>query len=155
LKPGGYIEVVDNVLPVQLDDNTIPGDSAILEWTQMIADGLKDVKKPVTSALSYASQMREAGFENVTETRYKWPQNRWPKDPKMKELGMWTHANIASNLEGISLAIFTRIYNWTTEKLNRFLVDVREDMRNPRIHAYFLMCVFVAPFMCRPTANES
>jgi hypothetical protein len=154
LKPGGYIEVVDNVLPVRSDDNMIPQDSAILKWSQMIADGLKDVKKPVTSALSYASQMRMAGFENVTEMRYKWPLNRWPKDPKMKELGMWTHANITSDLKGISLAIFSRIHKWTTEELDLFLVDVRKELRNPQIHAYFLMCVFVASFVCRPSANE-
>jgi hypothetical protein len=155
LNPGGYIEVADNVLPVQSDDNTFPQDSAFLKWTQMIADGLKQLGRPVTSALSYASQMSDAGFENVTETRYKWPQNRWPEDPKMKELGMWTHANIVGDLKGISLAIFTRIYHWTAEELELFLVDVRKEMRDPQIHAYFLMCVFVAPFVCRPAANES
>jgi hypothetical protein len=31
--------------------------------------------------------MEAAGFINVTETIYKWPSNRWPKDKKFKELG--------------------------------------------------------------------
>lgn len=39
------------------------------------------------SARRYKDQMIEAGFENVVEIVYKWPQNRWPKDPKLKELG--------------------------------------------------------------------
>jgi hypothetical protein len=35
----------------------------------------------------YKAQMEVAGFVNVTETIYKWPSNRWPKDRKFKELG--------------------------------------------------------------------
>ncbi len=31
--------------------------------------------------------MEEVGFVDVVETVYKWPQNRWPKDKKFKELG--------------------------------------------------------------------
>ena len=36
----------------------------------------------------YKEQLAEAGFTNIQQTIYKRPQNRWPKDPKFKELGM-------------------------------------------------------------------
>ena len=39
------------------------------------------------SAASYKEQMEKVGFENVTEIQNKWPTGRWPKDPKMKEIG--------------------------------------------------------------------
>ena len=32
-------------------------------------------------------QLQDAGFVNVVEVRYKWPQNQWLKDPRLKELG--------------------------------------------------------------------
>jgi hypothetical protein len=35
----------------------------------------------------YEEQMVAAGFTDVVATRYVWPCNRWPKDPKLKELG--------------------------------------------------------------------
>jgi hypothetical protein len=35
----------------------------------------------------FKAQMEAAGFVNVTETIYKWPSNRWPKEKKFKELG--------------------------------------------------------------------
>jgi hypothetical protein len=85
--------------------------------------------------------MSAVGFENVTEERFKWPLNRWPKDPKMKELGMWTQANLLSDLSGLSLAIFTRVFEWTAEELELFLVGVRKDIKNTGIHAYIPMCV--------------
>jgi hypothetical protein len=33
--------------------------------------------------------MIAAGFTNVVETKYFWPLNKWPKDKKLKELGMY------------------------------------------------------------------
>jgi hypothetical protein len=141
LNPGGYLEVVDSVFPVRSDDNTFPPNSAFLKWSEFIVEGCERFGRPATTALDYASQMRDAGFEKVSQTQFKWPQNRWPKDPKMKELGMWTHANLVSDLSGISLAIFTRILKFTTEELELFLVDVRKEMRDKMIHAYVPMYV--------------
>ena len=43
---------------------------------------------PITSAQFYKSQLEKAGFANVAEVQYIWPQNDWPKDKKLKELGM-------------------------------------------------------------------
>jgi hypothetical protein len=97
------------------------------------------MNRPADTALQYADQMRAAGFEDIHQSLFKWPQNRWPKDPKMKELGMWTHADIAGGLSGLSMAMFTRVLGWTAEELEVFLVDVRKEMRDTRVHAYFPM----------------
>lgn len=53
--------------------------------------------------------------------------------------GAWTHENTFSNLSGMSVAIFTRALGWSPEELEVFLVDVRKDLKNPRIHAYWPM----------------
>ena len=55
--------------------------------------------------------------------------------------GLWAHENISAGLQGLSLALFTRGLGWSTESLEVFLADVRKDMRNPRIHSYWPMCV--------------
>lgn len=51
--------------------------------------------------------MTEAGFDNVTELKYKWPIGTWPKDPKQKQLGKMTMVNMLSGLEGGIFAIPT------------------------------------------------
>jgi hypothetical protein len=33
--------------------------------------------------------MEAVGFINVVEKQHKLPTGTWPKDPQMKELGMW------------------------------------------------------------------
>ena len=52
-------------------------------------------------------------------------------------IGLWNLANLHDNLSGISMALFTRGLGWTAEELEVFLVDVRREMKDTRIHAYF------------------
>ncbi|RYC91266.1 hypothetical protein BFJ63_vAg5854 [Fusarium oxysporum f. sp. narcissi] len=93
--------------------------------------------RPFGEAMTYKTQMEAAGFRNVTQRVFKWPQNRWPRDPKYKELGSWTLENISSGLDGISSALFTRVLGWSKPQLDVFLIDVRKDLKNPSIHAYW------------------
>jgi hypothetical protein len=53
--------------------------------------------------------------------------------------GLWTHEATISDLRGLSVALFTRGLDWSTEKLDVLLVDVRKDMKNSRIHSYWPM----------------
>lgn len=57
----------------------------------------------------------------------------------MIETGTWSHENLAPSLEGFSMALFTRVFGWTKEEVETFLVDVRKEVNNPRIHAYLPM----------------
>jgi hypothetical protein len=52
---------------------------------------------------------------------------------------MWTVENLTTGLQGLSLALFTRCLGWSAEELEVFLIDVRNDMKNTRIHAYWNM----------------
>jgi hypothetical protein len=45
--------------------------------------------RPIDSAKSYKSQLETAGFINVKEVIYEWPQNTWPEERELKELGMF------------------------------------------------------------------
>ena len=67
---------------------------------------------------------------------YKWPSNTWPKDKKLKELGLWGLENVSGGLEGLSLALFTRVLGWTKEEVLALLPGIRRDMRNKNYHNY-------------------
>ena len=87
LNPGGYIEVVDIRFPMGSDDGTLPLNSALRKWSDGMLESARRLGRYSNSAESYKSQMVTAGFEDVVELVYKWPQNRWPTDPKIKEIG--------------------------------------------------------------------
>jgi len=79
--------VVDIVFPVESDDGTLTKDSALSKWSYFMTEASDKLKRRLDGGKRYKQQLEDAGFTDVVETRYKWPQNRWPKDMKYKELG--------------------------------------------------------------------
>lgn len=48
------------------------------------------IKRPVTVAPEFKGMIEAAGFVDVVVERAIWPTNTWAKDPKLKELSMWS-----------------------------------------------------------------
>ncbi|KAK2039219.1 methyltransferase domain-containing protein [Colletotrichum somersetense] len=139
LEPGGWIELSDILLDLQSDDGTVGPDCAAQTWARRMLEAAAIWKRPLDSCKFYKEQLAEAGFVNITEKVYKWPTNPWPRDPKFKELGMWTYEDLGNGLSGLSLALFTRALGWSKEQLEVFLVDVRKDMKDRSIHGWWPM----------------
>lgn len=53
--------------------------------------------------------------------------------------GIWTLENISTGLHGLSSAVFTRVLGWSNEELEILLSQVRNDIKNTNIHAYWPM----------------
>jgi hypothetical protein len=43
----------------------------------------------------------------------------------------------SQGLEALSLALFMHVLKWTPAEVQLLLVEVRKDLKNKRIHAYF------------------
>lgn len=93
--------------------------------------------RPLDVVQKFKQLMIDAGFEDVEELIFKWPSNTWPKDPKYKELGAWNLANFDSGLEGMSVALFTRVLGWSPQEVAVLLAGVRKDLRNRSMHTYW------------------
>ncbi len=109
---------------------------ALYDLGQLFVEASAKQGRPMNKAPEYKGMMEAAGFEGVTETRFKWPTNDWPQDPHYKELGRWTHANLNHGLEGLTLALFTRGLNWSVEQTLAFCSIVRRQLRDTSVHAY-------------------
>ncbi|KAI8166649.1 Secondary metabolism regulator LAE1 [Colletotrichum sp. SAR 10_70] len=137
LKPGGYLELQEGDLFPTSDDGTLSKDSPLMKWADLLYDASVKFGKPFVENSTLRDLMVDAGFESVTMSTYKWPSNNWPRDVHFKELGMWQRENMLSGLDGFSLAPLTRAHNWTPEEVSVFLIDVRKDINNRNIHAYW------------------
>jgi len=95
LTPGGYIELFDSVTPIACDDGTLPPDSPLLKWSNLLLEASRKMGRPIDSVLQYKQQLADAGFVNIVQVEYKWPINPWPRDKKHKTLGTlmsWSQA---------------------------------------------------------------
>jgi hypothetical protein len=139
LEPGGWLELQELSFPVRNDDGTLTPDDAIYQWSAYMLEASRKIGQDLDNPERYSQWMKEAGFINVTYAQYKWPSNPWPRDTKHKTVGLWNQANTLDGLEGFSLAIFTRVLGWQPEEVLVFLIKVREDTRNRKIHNYWPM----------------
>ncbi|KAM0554004.1 hypothetical protein ACHAPJ_007079 [Fusarium lateritium] len=142
LNPGGRIELIDIIYPLLSDDGSLGKDSALSKWSGMIHDIFTKNGRPMDSALGYKDQLQAAGYIDINIVKRKWPLNRWPKDPKHKQIGTWAQQNTLDALAALSLAVFTRPdgqggLGWSKEEVEVLLTAVRKDIKNVDIHSYW------------------
>jgi SAM-dependent methyltransferase len=137
LEPGGWLEVIDPAFPAKSDDGTLKSNSPLHKWDELTVKGAEALGRPFSEAVNHEKRLKDQGFINVTRKAFKWPTNTWPKDPKYKEIGLWTLANIERNLESISSFLLRQGLNMTQEEIVVFISQVRAEMRNTKVHAYW------------------
>ncbi|WEW60687.1 hypothetical protein PRK78_006174 [Emydomyces testavorans] len=137
LKPGGYIEIQDTQFPFDCDDGTVKPECAMSRWADLIVRACKALGRPIDIAKDHKRRMEDAGFVDVVEVIHKWPQNHWPKDREMKEIGRWTMMNTLEALQALSMAPLTRGLGWSPEEVEALLVEVRKDVKDKSLHAYW------------------
>ncbi|KAK4101315.1 S-adenosyl-L-methionine-dependent methyltransferase [Parathielavia hyrcaniae] len=141
LQPGGWLEICDIVSPIACDDGTMTDETPLLKWSKLLLEASENLGASLGSPKHYKQQMVDAGFENVVQIDYKWPTNPWPKDPKHKEIGAWTQANIMQALQALSIMSFTKGLGWSVIEVETLLAQVRRDVKNKDVHAYWPIIV--------------
>ena len=137
VKPGGYLEMQDLGFPFGSDDGTLSPSTSLMQWCDHISKACDTMKRPLNVARKYKQLMEDAGFVDVVEVVHKWPTNSWPKDPEYKEIGAWQLENNLQGLQGWSMAPLTRGLGWSSEDVEVFMIEVRNDLKNRKIHAYW------------------
>ncbi|KAK2765305.1 methyltransferase domain-containing protein [Colletotrichum kahawae] len=122
LGPGGYLELQETSIIPRSDDDTLKPQHAVLKWANLLLEASLKLGRPYMDVPILKQYMTEAGFED---------------DPRYKELGMWNHDQTLMGLEAFSMAPLTRALDWTPAEVNAFLIDVRKDLKDRGIHAYW------------------
>lgn len=141
LRPGGYLEMQDPQMPIFGIDSSITG-TALEEWGRVSCLAAERRGRKLTNSKHYGQWMAEAGFVDIVEKHFYWPCNTWVKGEKEKLLAMWTQQNVLDGIQGITMRNLTAGLGWSPEQVELFLVDVRKDVKNRRIHSYIDVVVF-------------
>lgn len=136
-KPGGWVEFHSVTGVLASDDNTVPKDGAFQKFSDSLDQSCRIFGTPVDDPMRWKGWFEDRGFEDVTLKVFKLPCNMWPKDRRMKLLGAWEMENLLSNLDGLVMRLFQKALGWSPEEVSVFLVDVRKEIKNKNIHAYW------------------
>ncbi|KAK1992083.1 methyltransferase domain-containing protein [Colletotrichum falcatum] len=137
LEPGGYFELHDSMYPLICDDGTLTEESPLMRWTLLMVEACERRGRSVTIGSQFPRLLEEAGFEDINVTNIRFPVSPWPKDPKLRLIGEWTQASLISGIEGLSLALFTRVLGWSVVETIVFCAQVRDQVKSTRYHGYW------------------
>ncbi|OHE97090.1 methyltransferase domain-containing protein [Colletotrichum orchidophilum] len=152
LEPGGWFEAGGFVLPMGCDDGSVPKDSALSRWHDLLAEAGEKCGRSIESPSKYTSAIEEAGFVDIVNKQYIWPLNSWPKDEDLKEIGRWQFVNLDLGIEALSMGLLTRVMDWTKEEVFAFCAELRNDLKKKEYHAYWRVHVVYAR---KPLAEDT
>ncbi|KAK2026877.1 methyltransferase domain-containing protein [Colletotrichum zoysiae] len=137
LEPGGYIELQDTMFPLQCQGEPMTDDFKPYKWSKLLTEASIKLGRPNNTAASFKQMLEDAGFVDVEERRAIWPFNPWPKDKKLHNLGLWCQASSLMGIEAASMAVFTRVLDWTPEETTVFCAEVRNEHKKIGVQAYY------------------
>ena len=123
-------------MPLLCDDGTMRG-TALQEWNDTYMEACRRIQRDPSWTAKYKQWLVQAGFVNVEEKVVKWPVGPWAKDPTLKELGIFNQVNMLEGLDGFTVRLWTMALGMTPEDIHVFLVQVRKDLKDRRIHSYW------------------
>lgn len=142
LTAGGIIEMQDLIFEFRSPDGSLEG-SALETWAKKVTEAFASKGIDLTSASTYRNHLEAVGFEDIEQQEFFWPVGTWPKDLRLKTLGLWCRDNILGILFAISIVPLTehQKHSMSPVAIEVLLARVRADLGNPDIHAYLRIVV--------------
>lgn len=136
LEPGGWVELQDLRFVLSCDDGTARADNQVDAFFQTMGKGLAVFGVDLLAMRHHKQHLIDAGFINVSEVHFKVPVGVWPKEAKLKTIGLYNRSMVYDALQGVSLKPFRHGLKWSTEEIELFLVGVRKDLMDSTQHVY-------------------
>lgn len=141
-RPGGYVELQDWNTWVYSQDGTLPPDSALNKFHQMVCSGRHNQGFNMKPGVDLEHWLGDAGFVDIQVCKILLPLGPWPKDKALKEIGVINLLQLEMAAEALCFAVLPNLPPeaggpWKWEEIQVFLSDVRKDMRNKSIHGLF------------------
>lgn len=157
LRPGyGFIQHIEIDYQPRCDDGTMSKDGWLSRWYGYLAQATEQANKPITYREDTREMLQRAGFTDITEQVIKAPLCSWNDDP--------LHFNIANyhqlcmdlcfGLEALSLALFSRLWNWDEASIRGLIDAARTEIRTKAVHEYNNMYVGNPPGRPKDSADN-
>ena len=139
LKPGGFLELAATMPLVGCDDSSCPADSSFKKVWELffhIADAMAtDGYAPTI----WKQQFISRGFEDVCETLFKIPTNSWPKNKRLKRIGVMERINFSMYATAGFEWGYTELLGGDPKHLQKSLAQSMKEIMDRHIHTYIYL----------------
>ena len=107
--------------------------SIFKQWAQVFYEAGDKIGRTFRFSLEGLQKYaQDAGFENITARKYKLPHGTWPRDKRLKEMGMYVALYMDLSLDGFAIYPIGQILGWSLEEVQALVAKMRAAVLNPR-----------------------
>lgn len=138
LAPGGWFETHEMSAIIESDDGSVTPTSALGQWGSIFISGGQKMGIPFTIIQDGTQKkgMEAAGFVDIQEKNFKMPIGDWPRDPDMKEIGLFSRAVLEGDPEGYVL-FMTHSLGWSRDEILAYIQAVRKQVRGRKSRPFY------------------
>lgn len=134
LKPGGWFQQIEPNIELRCDNPAVPygEDHVYKQWAKLFYEAGDRINRTFRiDGDTMSGWAKAAGFDDITHKKYKLPIGAWPKDKRLKEMGMYTELYMDLSLDGFALFPIGQILGWTLEEVQALVANMRKAVRDP------------------------
>ncbi|KAL5334887.1 methyltransferase [Aspergillus crustosus] len=144
LRPGAWFEQVEIDFEPRCDDRSLEG-MALHHWYQCLKQATAETQRPIAhSSRETIKDLEEAGFTEINHQIVGLCLNPWHENEHERKVARWYNLAVSESIETLSLAPFSRVYNWPLERIQKLAADVKSEAFNKEIHAYNILHIYQA-----------
>lgn len=144
LRPGtGWFEQVEIDFEPRCDTGNGQVPDAMATWYKYLKEATESAMKPIAYQGNTERMLIDAGFV-VDHQFVGLPMNTWPEEKHEKTVGRWYNLALSESLETISLAPFSRCFDWPVDRIRKFAAEVKSHAFNKEIHTFNVLHIFTA-----------
>ena len=108
----------------------ILGPSVYRKWAKLFYDaGDKIGREFRFDGPRMTKYATDAGFVDITHRRFKVPHGPWPKDRRLKAMGLYVGLYMDLSLDGFALYPIGQILGWSLEEVQVLVANMRTSIR--------------------------
>ena len=138
LKPGGWFQHLEPNIELRVGNPSLKfGEGHVYhQWAKLFYNAGDKIGRTFRiSEEIMTGWATQAGFlaENLTHKKFVLPHGPWPKDKRLKEIGMFTRLYMNMSLDGFALFPIGQILGWTLEEVQDLVGKMRgaiNDLNN-------------------------
>ncbi|KAF0317860.1 Secondary metabolism regulator LAE1 [Colletotrichum sp. SAR11_59] len=137
LKPGGWVELQESANTLYSEDGSLKPDNAMIQMMDGLMEACEKIGRTMDPAPSFKQWTEQAGFENISEKKFKLPIGSWPRDERLKEIGTLMGHNFLEGVEAFTAALFKDVLGWSQEEVIVLNAGVRAAVHKKDAHPIF------------------
>jgi len=137
IRPGGYLELAMVNPATCCDDGSLDLEHSSFAYSgKLFYEVAQKMGTPLDAMDKWEAQFAQAGFVDVHHFDLKIPMGPWPKDKRLKKIGLVELYSLNEGYEAYLLRGLTQILGLPREEATVIMAGGRREFTNPKYHTY-------------------